>query len=71
MIIAKRDKPVAAILSVDHYNEMASARKRLARSGAKRVLKLSGLGKPSGELDQAIHDLRKSRVMAIAGSPKR
>ena len=71
VIIAKRDKPVAALLGVDHYNEIMKAHRRLGRLGSKRVLKLGGVAEPLGDLEQAIRDLRKSRIRAVAGSLKK
>ncbi len=71
VIIAKRDIPVAAILGMDHYNELRNTRKRLSRSGTKRVLKLGGVAEPLGDLDQAIRDLRKSRRAVMVRLPKK
>ena len=71
IIITKRNKPMAAILGADYYEEMKNARKRLGRAGAKKVLKLSGIAEPLGDLDQAISELRRSRIMAVVGSMKK
>ena len=65
VIIAKRDKPIAAILGMDDYNEMRNTQKRLSRSGTKRLLKLGGIAEPLGDLDKAIRDLRRSRIQAV------
>ena len=71
VIIAKRNKPVAAIIGIDHYNEMRNARKRLGRLGAKRILKLGGTAEPLADLDPAIRDLRALRLRGAAGPRQR
>jgi len=67
-VIAKRDKPVAVIVGFEKYQEMANGRKHLKSRGGKRILKLSGTATGVAKIDEAIKDLRKSRIASVAGS---
>lgn len=62
VIIAKRQKPVAAIISLKQYQEMVRAKKNLSRLNGRRLLKVRGLATASEEIAQAIRGLRKSRL---------
>lgn len=62
VIVAKRNKPIAVIVGIDHYNEMKNARKHLRGVGRKRILKLGGMAEPLADLDLAIRDLRALRL---------
>ncbi len=67
-VIAKRDKPVAVIVGFEKYKEMANGRKHLKNRGGKRILKLSDTATGVANIDEAIKDLRKSRIASVAGS---
>lgn len=67
-VVAKRAKPVAVILGIQRYREMASASRNLKSVRDKRILKLRGMGTATGDIDRAIKDLRKSRVAPPAGA---
>ena len=67
-VIAKRDKPVAVIVGFEKYQEMANGRKHLKSRGGKRILKLSDTATGVANIDEAIRDLRKSRIASVAGS---
>ncbi len=67
-VIAKRDKPVAIIVGFEKYQEMANGRKHLKSRGGKRSLKLSDTATGVANIDEAIKDLRKSRIASVAGS---
>lgn len=67
-VIAKRDKPVAVIVAFEKYQEMANGRKHLKSRGGKRILKLSDTATGVANIDEAIKDLRKSRIASVAGS---
>ena len=67
-VIAKRDKPVAVIVGFEKYQEMANGRKHLKSRGGKRILKLSDTATGVANIDEAIKDLRKSRIASVAGS---
>ena len=67
-VIAKRDKPVAVIIGFEKYQEMANGRKHLKSRGGKRILKLSDTATGVANIDEAIKDLRKSRIASVAGS---
>ncbi len=67
-IIAKRKKPVAVIVGFEKYQEMANGRKHLKSRGGKWILKLSDTATVVGNIDQAIKDLRRSRIASVTGS---
>ncbi len=67
-VIAKRDKPVAVIVGFEKYQEMANGRKHLKSRGGKRILKLSDTATGVANIDEAIKDLRKSRIASVARS---
>ncbi len=67
-VIAKRDKPVAVIVGFEKYQEMANGRKHLKSRGGKRILKLSDMATGVANIDEAIKELRKSRIASVAGS---
>jgi prevent-host-death family protein len=67
-VIAKRNKPVAVIVGFEKYQEMANGRKHLKSRGGKRILKLSDTATGVAKIDEAIKDLRKSRIASVAGS---
>jgi len=67
-VIAKRNKPVAVIVGFEKYQEMANGRKHLKSRGGKRILKLSDTATGVANIDEAIKDLRKSRIASVAGS---
>jgi len=67
-VIAKRGKPVAVIVGFEKYQEMANGRKHLKSRGGKRILKLSDTATGVAKIDEAIKDLRKSRIASVAGS---
>ncbi len=67
-VIAKRDKPVAVIVGYQKYQDMANGRKHLKSRGGKRILKLSDTAAGVGNIDQAIKDLRRSRIASVARS---
>ncbi|MBI3001063.1 MAG: type II toxin-antitoxin system Phd/YefM family antitoxin [Deltaproteobacteria bacterium] len=68
VIIAKRQKPVAAIVGMREYHEMAGARKYLREVRGRRILKVRGIASLTGDVDQAIKTLRKSRIDALTRS---
>ncbi len=67
-VIAKRGKPVAVIVGYQKYQDMANGRKHLKSRGGKRILKLSNTATGVANIDEAIKDLRKSRIAYVAGS---
>lgn len=67
-VIAKRGKPVGVVLGYRKYQEMANGRKHLKRHGDKRIFKLSNTATSDANIDQAIKDLRKSRIAYVASS---
>jgi len=69
-VVAKRQKPVAVIIGVDRYRQLSGAAKHVGRIGGKRILKIWGIGKAVGDLDETIRELRKSRLEAAGHSLK-
>ena len=67
-VIAKKEKPVAVIMGFQKYQDMVNGRKHLKSRGGKRILMLSNTATGVGNIDQAIKDLRRSRIASVAGS---
>jgi len=64
-VVSKRQKPVAVIIGVDRYRELSGPSKYLKNVRGKKIFKLGGIGKAVGDLDEAIRELRKSRIEAV------
>lgn len=64
-VVSKRQKPVAVIIGIDRYRELAGTSKYLKNVRGKKIFKLGGIGKAVGDIDEAIRDLRKSRIEAV------
>jgi prevent-host-death family protein len=67
-VVSKRQKPVAVILGIERYRQLSGAGKYLKNVGGKRILNIDGIATVVGDIDDAIHELRKSRLEAIAKS---
>ncbi len=67
-VIAKREKPIAVIIGFQKYQDIANGRKHLKSRGGKRVLNLRDTATGVANIDEAIKDLRKSRIASVAGS---
>ena len=67
-VIAKKKNPVAVIMGFQKYQDMVNGRKHLKSRGGKRILTLSNTATGVGNIDQAIKDLRRSRIASVAGS---
>ncbi len=67
-VIAKREKPVAVIMGFQKYQDMANGRKHLKSRGGKRILKLRDTATGVANIDEAIKDLRKSRIASVVES---
>lgn len=65
-VVSKRQKPVAVIIGIDRYRELTGTSKYLKTIGGKKIFKLGGIGKAFGDIDEAIRELRKSRIEAVA-----
>ena len=63
-VISKRQKPVAVIIGVDRYREISGTSKYLKTIRGKRILNLEGIATAVGDIDEAIRELRKSRMEA-------
>jgi prevent-host-death family protein len=64
-IVSKRQKPCAAIIGIEKYRELSGTSKYLKNVGGKRILKLEGIATAVGDIDEAIRELRKSRIEAV------
>jgi prevent-host-death family protein len=61
-VVSKRQKPVAVIIGVDRYREISGTSKYLKTIRGKRILNLEGIATAVGDIDEAIRELRKSRM---------
>jgi len=68
VIIAKRQRPVAAIVGLKEYREMAGGRKYLREVKGKQILKIRGIATAVGDIDEAVNALRKSRMATLTRS---
>jgi prevent-host-death family protein len=64
-VVSKRQKPRAVIIGIDRYRELSGTSKYLRTVGGKRILNLEGIGTAVGDIDEAIRELRKSRIDAV------
>jgi prevent-host-death family protein len=67
-VVAKRQKPVAVIIGIDRYRQLSGAAKHVKEIAGKRILKIGGIAKAVGDIDEAIRALRKSRLEAAGRS---
>ena len=63
-VVSKRQKPVAVIIGDDRYREISGTSKYLKTIRGKRILNLEGIATAVGDIDEAIRELRKSRMEA-------
>lgn len=68
IVIAKRQKPVAVIVGLSRYRQMAGASKYLRQAKGKRILKIRGIARGVANIEEAISALRGSRMEAITRS---
>jgi len=64
-VVSKRQKPRAVIIGIDRYREISGTSKYLKNVGGRKIFKLGGIGKAVGDIDEAIHELRRSRIEAV------
>jgi prevent-host-death family protein len=64
-VVSKRQKPCAVIIGVERYRELSGTSKYLKNVGGRKIFKLGGIGKAVGDIDEAIRELRKSRIEAV------
>ena len=67
-VVAKRQKPVAVIIGIERYRQMAGAGKYLRNVAGKRILKIGGIAKVVGDVDETIRAMRRSRLAGIVRS---
>ena len=67
-VVSKRQKPVAVIIGIDRYRELSGTSKYLKTIRGNRILKLEGIATAIGDIDEAIRELRKSRIDAVLKS---
>jgi prevent-host-death family protein len=64
-VVSKRQKPRAVIIGIDRYRELSGTSKYLKTVRGKKIIKLEGIATAVGDIDEAIHELRKSRIEAV------
>ena len=64
-VVSKRQKPCAVIIGVERYRELSGTSKYLKNIGGRKILKLGGIAKAVGDIDEAIRELRRSRIEAV------
>lgn len=64
-VVSKRQKPCAVIIGIDRYRELSGTSKYLKNVGGRKIFKIGGIGKAVGDIDEAIRELRKSRIEAV------
>src|SRR5687768_1141477 len=63
-VVSKRQKPRAVIIGIDRYRELTGTSKYLKNVGGQRIMNIEGIATAVGDIDEAIHELRKSRIEA-------
>jgi prevent-host-death family protein len=64
-VVSKRQKPRAVIIGVERYRELSGTSKYLKNVRGRKIFKLGGIAKAVGDIDEAIRELRKSRIEAV------
>lgn len=64
-IVSKRQKPRAVIIGIDRYRELTGTSKYLKNVGGKRIMNIEGIATAVDDIDDAIRELRKSRIEAL------
>jgi prevent-host-death family protein len=67
-VVSKRQKPVAVIIGIDRYRHLTGTAKYMKNVAGKRILNIEGIATAVGDIDEAIRELRKSRLEAIRKS---
>jgi prevent-host-death family protein len=65
-VVSKRQKPVAVIIGIDRYRLLSGTSKYMKTVRGRRILNIEGIGTAVGDIDDAIRELRKSKLEAIA-----
>ncbi len=65
-IIKKRGKPVAVIMGFRKYKGMVNGKRLLKSHGSNQILKLSNTATSIAKIDNAIKNLRKSRIVTLS-----
>src|ERR1044072_1356466 len=63
-VVSKRQQPVAVIIGGDRYREIWGTSKYWKTMRGKGILNLEGIATAVGDIDEAIRELRKSRMEA-------
>ena len=64
-VVSKRQKPCAVIIGIDRYREISGTSKYLKTVRGKRIMNIEGIATAVGDIDDAIRELRKSRIEAV------
>jgi prevent-host-death family protein len=65
-IVTKRNKPRAVIIGIDQYQHLAGTSNNFKTVQGKRIMSIGGIATAVGDIDEAIRELRRSRVEAIS-----
>jgi prevent-host-death family protein len=60
VVITKRQKPVAVVTGFERY-----ARDAESQTKPRRIFKINGFARATGDIDKAIAELRRSRIEAL------
>lgn len=64
-VVTKRKEASAVIIGVDPYLQLLGTSKYFKTVRGKRIMKIGGIATAVGDIDQAIRELRKSRIEAV------
>jgi prevent-host-death family protein len=64
-VVSKRQKPRAVIIGIDRYRQLSGTARYLKKVGGRRIINLEGIATAVGDIDEAIRELRKSRIAAV------
>lgn len=64
-VVSKRQKPCAVIIGIGRYREISGTSKYLKMVRGKRIMNLEGIATAVGNIDEAIPELRKSKIESV------
>lgn len=66
-VVSKRQEPKAVIISVDRYAELTGTRKQLRfkNIGGQKILNIEGIATAVDDIEQAIKEIRKSKIAGV------
>ncbi len=64
-IVTKRNEPRAVILGIDQFRQLTGTSKYFKTIRGKRIINIGGIATAVGDIDDAIRELRKSRIESV------